>query len=389
MRVPSDLLKTNYLREKKLYFTMKFIGVDSGELYESQLIWCGKDGELLNVKSETPDKNKFIDKQFNGFWRYKFWLPPIKNIHIVGVGEAITPLVNLELGGKTVAVKLDYLFLTGSYKDRGAAVLMSWVKQLGIKEVVQDSSGNAGASIAAYAALAGIKCTIFVPQDTSPTKLVQIKATGANLVKVPGTREDAAYAALQAAKNTYYASHCYNPVFFEGTKTFLFEVFEQLNFKMPDVLVLPAGNGTLILGCYIAAKQLIASGLAEKMPKIIAVQAQNCAPLAGFLKVKTLFSVEPTLAEGIAVKQPVRLKQMAEVVKNTGGEVITVTENEIKDTWKMLALKGFMIEPTSAATISGTIKYNLKNVTNQQVVTLFSGNGLKAADKWLKVLKLL
>ncbi len=367
---------------------MEFIGVNSGELYGNQNIWHGNGGELLNVKSAIPDKNNFIDKQFVGFWRYKSWLPPIKNDHMVGVNEAVTPLINLELGEKNVAIKLDYLFLTGSYKDRGAAILMSWVKQLGIKEVVQDSSGNAGASIAAYAALAGIKCTIFVPQDTSAGKLVQIKATGANLVKVPGTREDTAYAALQAAKNTYYASHCYNPIFFEGTKTFLFEVFEQLNFKMPDVLVLPAGNGTLILGCYIAAKQLVAAGLSEKMPKIIAVQAQNCAPLASFLNVKKMLHFEPTLAEGIAIKTPIRLKQMAEVIKNTGGEVVTVSENEIKETWKMLALKGFMIEPTSAATIAGTIKYNLQNVTNHQVVTLFSGNGLKATDKWLKVLNL-
>lgn len=373
---------------KNLYFTMIFKGEISGKYYDNQDIWCGNGGELLNVNFVEPNKNNFINPQFSGLWRYKSWMVPIELHNMVSVNEPITPLLNLHLGGKNVGVKLDYLFLTGSYKDRGASVLMSWAKQIGVKEVVQDSSGNAGASIAAYAALAGIKCSVYVPSDTSAGKLVQIKGTGANLIKVPGTREDTAAAAFNAAKNTYYASHCYNPIFFEGTKTFLFEVFEQLNFKMPDVLVLPAGNGTLILGCYIAAKQLIASGLATTMPKIVAVQAKNCAPLANFLKVNTNMVVEPTIAEGIAIKEPIRLKQMAEAVKNTGGEVITVTEDEIKDAWKMMALKGFMIEPTSAATIAGTIKYNSQHVTNEQVVTLFSGNGLKAADKWLKVLNL-
>ena len=124
------------------------------------------------------------------------------------------------------------------------------MKEWGIEKVVEDSSGNAGSAIAAYCAKAGIECEIYVPQSTSPGKLVQIQAYGATLKKVEGSREKTAEVAMEAASKIPYASHCWNPFFLHGTKTFAFEIWEQMGWKAPDTLVLPVGHGTLFLGAY-------------------------------------------------------------------------------------------------------------------------------------------
>ena len=143
----------------------------------------------------------------------------------------MTPLIPVGIEGTEVLVKQDQLFPTGSYKDRGAAVLISHLHSLGITEILEDSSGNAGSAIAAYAAKADIDCTVLVPESTSPGKLVQIRASGAQLQCFPGNRQETADAALRLANSAYYASHSWNPFFFHGTKTFAFEVCEQLGWQ--------------------------------------------------------------------------------------------------------------------------------------------------------------
>ncbi len=329
-----------------------------------------------------------VDVSNYSLWRYHQFLPvDIKGA--VTLGEGFTPLLELSFAGKRVFIKQDYLFPTGSYKDRGASVLMSYAKQLGVNSVVQDSSGNAGCSIAAYATYANIKCEIYVPADTSKAKLAQVAAYGAKLNLVDGDREDTAEAALVAANNSYYASHCYNPIFLEGTKTFAYEVCEQLGWKSPDVVVLPAGNGTLILGCYIGFKHLFESGIITKMPKLVAIQSQNCAPLfsawkQGLLAPK-IIKPEYTLAEGIAIANPIRGAEMIHAITETKGSFITVSDDEIIDALKVCFKKGFYIEPTSAATIAGLIK--AFNETDGEIwVSLFSGNGLKSTDKIMSIL---
>ena len=145
----------------------------------------------------------------------------------VSLGEMQTPLLKKEVHGARVFFKMDSMMPTGSFKDRGSVVLINKLKELGVREVVEDSSGNAGASIAAYCAAAGIKSHIYVPEGIPAAKLKQIAATGADIVKVPGHRENAAKAAQEAANKIYYASHVYNPLFFEGTKSFAYEVYVQ------------------------------------------------------------------------------------------------------------------------------------------------------------------
>jgi threonine synthase len=266
---------------------------------------------------------------------------------------------------------------------------MSHVNELGIKKVIQDSSGNAGCAIAAYAAKANIDCDIFLQADTSPGKIAQMKMYGANIIKVNGSREAAAAAAKAAAAANYYASHCYNPYFYHGTKTFAYEVCEQLNWQAPDAVVLPAGNGTLIIGCYIGFQDLLRAGYISNMPKLIAVQAANCAPLATAFTIGAISLAAttntPTIAEGIAIAAPVRGAQMLHMVRETIGTFISVTEEEIKAAWLMCGKIGYYIEPTSAATIAGLIKYN-EAYSDDTIVSLFSGHGLKSTEKVMKVM---
>ena len=195
------------------------------------------------------------------------------------MNEGFTPLEEIAFDGNRTLMKIDYLFPTGSYKDRGATVLMSKMKEWGVQKVVEDSSGNAGSAIAAYCAKAGIECEIYVPQYTSSEKTVQIQAYGATLRKVQGSRERTAEVAMEAASKIPYASHCWNPFFLHGTKTFAFEVWEQMDWKAPDVLVLPIGHGTLFLGAYIGFKELKEAGMIKRIPRLVGVQSASCAPL--------------------------------------------------------------------------------------------------------------
>jgi threonine synthase len=341
--------------------------------------------ELFN--SDLFDVN-LVNGNLGGIWRYHHFLP-VDYKDAVTLGEGYTPLLQIELFGKQVFVKQEQLFPTGSYKDRGASVLMSYAKKIGVTHVVQDSSGNAGCSIAAYAANAGIGCDIFVPADTSSAKLAQVRAYGANLVLVDGDRQATAAAALLASQKSYYASHCYNPYFLQGTKTFAYEVCEQLGWKAPDVVVLPAGNGTLILGCYIGFKHLFDSNVITKMPKIVAVQSAHCAPLyeawkQGFNEPVKVNSGH-TLAEGIAIAEPIRGNEMISAVTKTQGVFVTVSDDEVIGALKLCSSKGFYIEPTSAATIAGLMKAQ-EIVEGETWVTLFSGHGLKSTEKLLAIL---
>ncbi len=338
---------------------------------------------------EEPQFNPLkINKSNPGLWRYNHVLP-IDYIDAITLGEGFTPILTLTIGGRKVHIKQEQLFPTGSYKDRGATVLMSDAHKHGVKHVVQDSSGNAGCAIAAYAAKANITCDIYVPEDTSAAKLAQIQMYGANLIKVAGNREKTAEMALLAAQQNYYASHCYNPLFLQGTKTFAYEICEQLNWKTPDVVVLPAGNGTLLLGAYIGFKHLYESNVIDKIPKLVAIQAENCAPLYHAWKnnLAHIPSIEtqPTLAEGIAIAMPYKGLEMIDAVHKTNGLFLTVSESEILDALKDCCRKGHYIEPTSAATIAGLIKA-YEYLEAETWVSLFSGHGLKSTEKMLAIL---
>ncbi len=268
-------------------------------------------------------------------------------------------------------------------------MLISKIKELGITEVVEDLSGNAGCAVAAYCAAAGIACHIYVPGDTSPGKLAQIQMYGAQLNQIPGSREDTARAVMAAAERVYYASHSWNPFFFHGTKTWAYEVVEQLGWKAPDTVILPAGNGTLVIGAYIGFQDLLKARIIDHLPRIIAVQAEACAPLAlaardGLEEIPAIVKRD-TLAEGIAIATPIRGMQIVEAVRDSGGEFITVSEEEIVESLKTIARQGFYIEPTSAATTAGVSKYVASAGSEETIVSTFTGHGLKATEKMMKL----
>ena len=320
-------------------------------------------------------------------WRYREAIPIHNDASILSMNEGFTPLEEIEFNGGGVLIKIDYLFPTGSYKDRGATVLISKMKEWGVQKVVEDSSGNAGSAIAAYCAKAGIGCDIYVPQYTSPGKLIQIQAYGATLKRVEGSREKTAEKAMEAASKIPYASHCWNPFFLHGTKTFAFEVWEQMDWRAPDTLVLPIGHGTLFLGAYIGFKELKTAGMIKRIPKMVGIQSASCAPLyqafkKGWRETRPI-EKEETIAEGIAIAEPVRGRQILEAIRETGGEVLAVTEKEIKVALKEMGRKGHFIEPTSSATIAGLKKYLRKKRQNETVVATLTGMGLKSAGKML------
>lgn len=345
-------------------------------------IWRCECGGFLDIVSDEKVDLSLVDKTINGFWRYKKFIPVFSEEAIVSFNESFTPLVRDKVFGKDVFLKLDYLFPSGSYKDRGSSVLVSKVKELGISKVLEDSSGNAGSSIAMYCAKANVEANIFVPSSTSKGKLTQLVAFGANLKLVKGDRQATSEAAINTAERMYYASHVYNPFFFEGTKTFIFELFEQMNFKLPDNIVMPVGNGTLLIGAYIACKQLMESGYIDKFPKFVCVQSDNCSPLSYVLYGKEK-KYSTTMAEGIAIRNPLRLDQMCEIIKETKGIVVTVLEEDIKEGLLEMVRKGYYIEPTSASAIAAL---KVVDLTGSTLVEL-TGNGLKANEKIYSLLK--
>ncbi|MEH7225694.1 threonine synthase [Bacillus sp. JJ1566] len=349
--------------------------------------WKCDCGGLLNLEydKKAVDFTETARSRNHSLWKYIDALPFGEEDvwQEITLGEGGTPLLKI---ADHVYAKADYYMPTLSFKDRGAVLLIAMAKKLGIERVVADSSGNAGTAIAAYGARAGIQCDIFVPESTSSKKIAQIEAHGAVIHKVPGTREDTANAAIAMVENThsFYASHIYNPIFWEGTKTYVYEIFEQMNNKIPDAFIIPVGNGTLLMGAYIAFQELLANGQIEKMPKILAVQADNCAPIMqAFAEGRD--TVEPvehsgTLAEGIAIAAPARGTELLHAIRVTGGDIIGVSEESILEARKQLALKGIYVEITSAANYAGYLQYVEKypELKDQQLVFPLCGAGIKS-----------
>jgi threonine synthase len=331
--------------------------------------WRCDCGAPLDITLQPAFDPYRIARRPPNMWRYREAIPLFHDASVVSFEEGLTPLLPMQFGERTVWIKQDHLFPTGSYKDRGASILISKVKELGIDRVVEDSSGNAGCAIAAYCARAGIACTIFVPQDTAAAKLAQIRLYGATLEQVPGTRQDTADAVWEAAQTTYYASHSWNPFFFQGTKTFAYEVCEQLGWQSPDVVVLPVGNGTLLLGAAIGFGELLGAGIVDRVPRLVG----------------PTIAVGPTMAEGIAIARPIRGAQILHAVRESGGTFIGVSEDEIARALREMAALGFYIEPTSAATIAGVKRYLRESERDEQVISVFTGHGLKATEKMLKL----
>lgn len=343
--------------------------------------WGCDCGGVLDIEFDADLDAGAIVSDVPTMWRYRGAIPVRHDADVVTLGEGFTPLREFRLAARTVLVKEEYLNPTGSFKDRGASVLISKVKELGVSEVIEDSSGNAGAAVAAYCRKAGVRCTVYVPEGVSREKAGRIQYYGAKLERVPGDRTDCARAALRAAEKTYYAGHAYNPFFLQGTKTFAYEVCEQLDWRVPDAVVLPVGNGTLLLGAHAGFKDALTAGVVDRMPKLIGIQSKACAPLfQAFHQQKEVgrgdieLRPDETMADGIAVATPARGGQILQAVRETGGNFFAVDDLEIIAALRDVAAKGFQIEPTAAATIAGLARYLARGDADDIVVTAFTGN---------------
>ncbi len=358
-------------------------------------VWqCARCEGPLRWDIERRFDRGMIDTNQTGLWRYAGSLP-VGREESISLGEVTTPLVNLNIDGARATCKLDYLSPSGSYKDRGAAVLVSALRLMGATHAVEDSSGNAAAAISAYAAGAGIVCTVFAPAAASPGKLVQSEATGATVVKVEGSRDDVARAAIRAAASapgSTYASHNWHPFFIEGVKTWAFEVWEQLGFEVPDVAVVPVGSGSMLFGAYLAFASLIAAGEIGALPRLYAAQPAACAPVnlavsSGASDTKP-FPRTPTIAEGTSIANPVRGRELLAAIQATRGGAVAVDEAEIAGGLKLAASHGIYVEPTSAVAIAGARKLIAGGQIrpSERTVIVLSGSGLKATDTIGKLL---
>ncbi len=350
--------------------------------------WRCPCGGLYDLRATACFPRNAIGARPQTLWRYREAIPLSPTCDPVTLGEPVTPLLPWP-GLPGCHLKLDSLLPTGSFKDRGACVMLTHMKVRGVREAVEDSSGNAAAAVAAYAARAGIACRIFVPASASSGKLAQIAAYGAQVVPIPGTREDVATAARKAAEQMYYASHVFNPFFFHGTKTFAFEIWEQLGFRMPERVILPVGHGTLYLGAYLGFRDLLEAGEILRLPRLIGVQAETCAPLAAAWRGQPPGTPGATIAEGIRIAAPDRAGAILEACRESDGELLTVSEAEIVSALSRLGRAGFYVEPTAAVAPAGAMKLAAAGrlpATGTTVIPL-TGSGLKAGTTIAEVLK--
>ena len=349
-------------------------------------LWRCECGSHLNL---APGRGLTRDEIAVGeasLWRYAAALS-LCNPPRISLGEGWTPLVRRDWQGARVCFKLESQMPTGSFKDRGTAVMINHLLEVGVGAIHEDSSGNAGASIATYAAASGIPCRIYVPARASRGKLVQIAVSGADVRAIQGTRQAVSEAALAAVGESFYASHNWQPHFIEGTKTLAFELWEQLGFRVPDNILVPTGYGSNILGLDRGFDELEQHGEITTRPRLFAVQAANCAAFAAAWAAGgdqfVPFVMAPTVADGIAVPKPVRVAEVLQALRRSKGGVIAVAEEDIAPTLAALGRVGLFVEPT-AATAGAALARLLRDGTigpDQTTVVVLTGSGLKAAER--------
>ena len=365
----------------------RYIAPQSGEEFGTdRALWCAPDGSHLNLNPGAGIRRDQIVSATRSLWRYAAAIR-VDAQNPISLGEGWSPLIESEWDSRRNLFKLEYVSPTGSFKDRGTSVLFTYLRNVGVMSVLEDSSGNAGASMATYAAAGGLRCRILVPATAPKAKIAQIAAMGADIKLVGGSRQDVALEAQKQAKQIFYASHNWQPFFLEGTKTLAFEIWEQLDFTAPDAIVVPVGYGSNVLGLSLGFGELLRCGAIKRIPRIYAVQAENCAAFYAAwtrgLDHWVEFEAKPTMADGIASLRPVRMKEVLSAVRTSGGAVVAVSEDEIVAALRQLARRGFFVEPTSATAGAALTHLQQRKLigARDKVVTVLTGSGLKAAEK--------
>ncbi|WP_339102415.1 pyridoxal-phosphate dependent enzyme [Haloterrigena salinisoli] len=332
-----------------------------------------------------------------GLWTFFEFLPIEKHVTF---HEGFTPLVDAP--DWDAQFKLEYVFPTGSFKDRGATTTLSRAVELGVEKVIEDSSGNAGAAIATYAARAGLEADIYVPADVKQSKLMAIQRADARPVRIEGSRRDVTDACIDAVEGEaqgasesesgdtprqtgagWYASHAWNPAFYAGTMTFAFEVAAQQGWTVPDAVVLPIGHGTLFLGAYRGFSLLNEAGIVDGMPRLLGAQATGYTPIVDELEGGRTEADEDAdgaeIADGIRIAEPARKGEILRAIEATGGDAIALGADPIETALDRLHRGGFYVEPTCAVAPAALEQYRDDDVldADDDVVVPLTGSGLK------------
>ncbi|MBR0825879.1 threonine synthase [Bradyrhizobium manausense] len=372
--------------------TPSYIEPLSGTLYPLDIPrWCSDDRKPLMMTPLKGISRDDIDRSQRSLWRYRASLP-VDIARPISMGEGCTPVVQKQWGSLRPYFKLEWFNPTASFKDRGTTVMLSFIRQLGVNAVLEDSSGNGGASVAAYGAAGGMKIKILAPASTSPMKIAQVRAYGADIQLVEGPREESEAEAIRQSNETFYSSHNWQPFFLEGTKSLAYEIWEDFGYTAPDNVIVPVGAGSSLLGCYLGFKELLAAGQITRMPKLFASQPLNCSPLdASFtagLDTPVAREVRKTIAEGTAIKHPLRLRQMVAALKETGGGTVAIPEEGIIAGLKKLAATGLFPEPTSASAAAALDELAQRGAirSSERTVVVITGTGIKAASVMAEIL---
>ncbi len=346
---------------------------------------CRNCGSALDAEYDYRSIQKLIlrdDFMRDDPTHWKYWaFMPVKDLSkVVTMGEGGTPLLENKRLGKTgrLLVKYEAANPTGSFKDRGSSLEITKALEYGKRKVALASTGNMGASVAAYAGFAGLECKVFIPDIVGKEKCTQIKAYGAEIVAVEGD-----YSVAMKQAEEYVVSHSDSfltgdyPWRSEGTKTVGFEIADQLYWHVPDHVVVPVGNGTLIWSIYEAFRELALVKITEKIPRIIGVQVENCAPVvhAWENELGEIIPVQDpkTIATAIACGDPIDGIAALRAIRNSGGEALRVTDGEALSARDKLARNGLFVEPSGAVAYAGVLKKKLSGT----VVVIATGHGLK------------
>ncbi len=355
-----------------------------GATYGFDSPWrCARCGSPLRIQYE-PRQPRLRGP---GIWRYRGLLAYTPPRRIV-LGEGGTPLLRRRFRGVRLVFKLEYLNPTGSFKDRGTAFEASRAKSLGRRVLVEDSSGNTGLSVAAYATAGGMDARIYVPRDAPEGKKNLIRLLGAQLVEARNRADASRRAVEELGEGDHYVAHLWSPWFVEGVATLAYEAAEQMGWRAPDVAVVPAGSGSLLLGITWGYKRLEETGLLRgEPPRIIAVQAGMVAPLYEAVTGEKPGLDDGGLADGIRVPSPPRLNDMVEAVKH--GSVVLVDRSGIVSALKKLVSWGFLVEPTSAAGLAGLVAALDNGLLDrgEEVLLPLTGSGLKMHSQVYSLLR--
>ena len=418
----------------------------SGKLYPlDEPRWCDdrtpdEEPSPLMLTRLPGITRRQIRKEVRSLWRYAASFP-LPCAAPISLGEGCTPLVQRPFcGSASVHFKCEWFAPTCSFKDRGTSVMLSLLRQQGVTDVLEDSSGNGGASVSCYAAAGGLQATIMAPESTAPAKTVAMRAHGATVELIPGSRQATADAAVTAhgrdhgrlfcepcptrrlaltdpsdidwwrtsvpSRPRADASHNWHPFFLQGTKTLAYELWEDLGFRAPDHVVIPSGAGSNILGCDLGFGELQAAGEIRRLPRLWAAQPLLCSPIAtaildalgeddGQLPAcggdanpartgpppSEAWNVpQKTMAEGTSIARPVRLSECVEAVLRSEGGAVRVPEEQIAAATFEMAKLGLYTEPTcaQAAAAYRTLIQSGRIRPDEVTVIVLTATGVKA-----------